>query len=104
MMKMSPSWIGSLPTHEMTALHGVGERPDVGGEVILAFGDHAPIGGADGGAEVAALADDEGVGHSLEHQAHLVDDAHEGVAEHLEGDRVDLVETGRRGGHRAAPG
>ena len=71
-------------------LDGVRQRADVGGEVVLALGDEASVGVADRGAEVAALADDERVGDLLEHQPHLVDDAHEGVAQHLEGDRVDL--------------
>ena len=103
MMKMSPSWIRLLADPRDQALHRVRQRPDVGRQVLLPLGDHPPVAVADGGAEVTALADDERVADALEHQAHLVDDAHEGVAEHLEGHRVDLVETGHRRGHRTAP-
>jgi hypothetical protein len=100
MMKMSPSWICSLPTHSMTPLDRERQRADVRRQVVLALRDHAAVGIADGGAEVAALADDERVPDALEHEAHLVDDAHEGVAEHLERDRVDLPRTDVAVAHR----
>ena len=90
MMKMSPSWIALLADPLDDGLDRVRQRADVRREVVLALRDHAPVGVADGGAEVAALADDERVADALEHQPHLVDDAHEGVAQHLERDRVDL--------------
>ena len=84
------------------ALDGVRKCPHVRREVFLPFRHHSSVGVADGGAEVASLAHDEGVAYALEHQAHLVDDAHEGVAEHLERHRVDPFRPGDRGlAHRA---
>ena len=57
-------------------LDRVRQRADVRREVVLAFRDEASVAVADRGAEVTALADDERVRHALEHQPHLVDDAH----------------------------
>jgi hypothetical protein len=70
-------------------LDRVGKRADVRGEILLPLGHHAPVAVADGGAEVTPLADDERMADALEHQAHLVDDAHERVPQDLERDRVD---------------
>ena len=81
------------------ALHRVRERSDVGRQVLLPLGDHASVAVADSRAEVTSLADDKRVADALEHQTHLVDDAHEGVAEHLEGHRIDPPDARRRG-HR----
>ena len=86
--------VGLLADPRDHALHGVRQGPHVRREVFLPFRHHSSVGVADGGAEVAALAHDERVAHPLEHQAHLVDDAHEGVAEDLERHRVDPFRPG----------
>ena len=81
MMKMSPSWIRVLADPLDDALDRERQGADVSRQVVLALGDHAAVGVADGRAEVAALADDERVADALEHQSHLVDDTHERVAQ-----------------------